>query len=114
VNQIEWSPFGHSPEVLEHARDVGVVVQAYSPLTRGERLDDPTLAEVAARHDRTPAQLLLRWCLETGVAAVPKAASSDHREENLGALEFDLDDEETELLSGLNEHWSSLAGLPYV
>jgi 2,5-diketo-D-gluconate reductase A len=114
VNQIEWSPFGYSEEVLEHAKQHGIVIQAYSPLTRGQRLDDPTLNAIGKRHGKTAAQVLLAWNLKLGTAAVPKAASAKHREENLDVFDFELDEDEMEMLAPLNEHYSSLAGLPYV
>lgn len=114
VNQIEWSPFGHSDEVLGHARERGVVIQAYSPLTRAERLDDETVTEIGSAHGKTPAQVLLRWALQLGTAPVPKAASPEHREENIDVFDFDLDDAEMRRLSELNEQYSALAGLPYV
>jgi 2,5-diketo-D-gluconate reductase A len=114
LNQIEWSPFGYSEDVLEHAKRTGIVIQAYSPLTRAERLDDEALAEVASAHGKTPAQVLLRWDLQLGVPAVPKAASAEHRQENLDVFDFELDDSEMSRLEGLNERYSSLSGLPYV
>jgi diketogulonate reductase-like aldo/keto reductase len=114
VNQVEWSPFGHSRDLLDHAAEKGIVIQAYSPLTRGERLDDETLKEIGARHEKTPAQVLLRWSLQSGTVPLPKAASAEHREENLDVFDFALDDAEMRALGALNEHYSALAGLPYV
>lgn len=114
VNQIEWSPFGHSVELLEHHRDRGVVIQAYSPLTRTRRLDDETLAEIAAAHGKTPAQVLLRWDLQIGTPTVPKAADPGHRAENVDIFDFELDGGEMRRLGALNERYSALASLPYV
>jgi diketogulonate reductase-like aldo/keto reductase len=114
VNQVEWSPFGHSVDLLQHARANGVVVQAYSPLTRAARLDDEALSEIGSAHGKTPAQVLLRWDLQLGTPPVPKAASAEHREENIDVFDFELDDEEMGRLSALNERYSSLAGLAYV
>lgn len=114
VNQIEWSPFGHSDRVLEHARRSQIAIQAYSPLTRAQRLADGTLSEIGARHGKTPAQVLLRWSLQVGAAPIPKAARREHREENLAVFDFELDESEMRLLGELNEHYSSLDGLPYV
>ena len=113
VNQIEWTPFGHSRAVLEHAREKGVVLQAYSPLTRGERLDDETVDEIASAHGRTPAQVMLRWSLQLGLVPLPKAANPEHREENLAVLDFELSDTEMRRLSDLEEHYSPVGGLPY-
>jgi 2,5-diketo-D-gluconate reductase A len=113
VNQLEWSPFGHSDEVMDHARRNGMVIQAYSPLTRGERLSDQTLTEIGASHSKTPAQIMLRWSLQAGAASVPKAARPEHREENLDVFDFELDEAEMRRLGRLNERYSALAGLPY-
>ncbi len=112
VNQIEWSPFGWSREMLQWSRDNGVVLQAYSPLTRGERLDDEVLREIAERHDATPAQVLLRWDLHCGVVPIPKAGQFEHMAENLGAFDVDLTDEEFERLDALDEKWSALGERP--
>jgi diketogulonate reductase-like aldo/keto reductase len=114
LNQIEWTPFGHSDELMEHARRNEIVIQAYSPLTRGKRLGDETLVEIGARHDKTPAQVLLRWSLQVGAVPIPKAGRPEHREENLDVFDFELEQTEMQTLAGLNEHYSSLAGLPYV
>lgn len=114
VNQIEWSPFGFSEEVMDHAAVHEVVIQAYSPLTRTERLGDPTVREIADEHGKSPAQVLLRWDLQIGTPPVPKAASAEHREENIEVFDFQLSPQEVERLDSLNEHYSSLAGLPYV
>ncbi len=114
VNQIEWTPFGWSEEMLDHARDNDIAIQAYSPLTRGQRLGDGRLEAVARRIGRTEAQVLLRWELQLGTAPLPKANQRDHQKENLGALDFELGREEMEELGAMNEHYSSLGGLPYV
>jgi 2,5-diketo-D-gluconate reductase A len=113
VNQIEWSPFGHSQEMLDYCRERRIVIQSYSPLTRGERLDDPTLAEIAGRHGKTPAQVLIRWNIQLGANPVPKASTREHLAENIDVFDFELGDEEMERLSGLNERYSALAGLAY-
>ena len=113
VNQVEWSPFGHSKEMLAFCRDNGIVLQAYSPLTRGQRLDDPTLGRIARRHRKSPAQVLLRWNLQLGTVPLPKAARIEHQRENLDVFDFELDEEEIVALNGLNERYSALGELPY-
>ena len=114
VNQIEWSPFGWSQKMLDYCRDRGIVIQAYSPLTRGQRLGDERLNELAAEYSRTPAQLLIRWNLQLGVAPLPKANRRDHFAENLGVFDFEISDNHMTELSALNEQYSSLTSLPYV
>ncbi len=112
VNQIEWSPFGHSRDVLDWSRAHGVVIQGYSPLTRGERLDAPVLAGIGVRHGRTPAQVMLRWNLQHGTVPLPKASTGEHLRENLEVFDFVLSREEMGWLDRLNERYSALAGNP--
>jgi 2,5-diketo-D-gluconate reductase A len=113
VNQIEWSPFGHSQEMLEYCREHDILIQAYSPLTRTERLDDPTLAETARGHGKTAAQALIRWNIQLGANPVPKASTEGHLRENIDVFDFELSEEEVERFTALNERYSSLAGLAY-
>jgi 2,5-diketo-D-gluconate reductase A len=113
VNQIEWSPFGWSPEMLDFCGQHGIVIQAWSPLTRTRRLDNERVRSVAASHDRTPAQVLLRWSVQRGTVPLPKANRRDHLAENLEALDFDLSTDDLDVLNSLNERYSSLGSLPY-
>ncbi|HET8581189.1 MAG TPA: aldo/keto reductase [Candidatus Paceibacterota bacterium] len=113
VNQIEWSPFGHSQELLAYAKGNGLVLQAYSPLARGMRLRDPRLVEVAAKYGKTPAQVTLRWDIQHGVVPIPKANKRQHQEENLGIFDFELASDDMAALDALNERYSSLGQLPY-
>jgi 2,5-diketo-D-gluconate reductase A len=114
VNQVEWSPFGYSERLLEFCRGEGIVLQAYSPLTRAMRLGETKLAEVAERHGRTSAQVLLRWNLQRGTVPLPKANRRAHLHENLQVFDFELSAQDMRALDGLNAHWSSLGSLPYV
>jgi diketogulonate reductase-like aldo/keto reductase len=114
VNQIEWTPFGFSQKMLDYARENNIVLQAYSPLTRDTRLDDDTLNDIAARHGKTPAQVLIRWDLQRGVVPIPKANRRDHLEENLDVFDFELSTRDMSDLDALNERYSALGKLPYV
>lgn len=113
VNQIEWSPFGHTAEMLAYCRERDILIQAYSPLTRGQRLDDPVLSEVGGRHGKTAAQVLIRWSIQMGANPVPKASTREHLKEDIEVFDFELSQGEMERLSGLNERYSALAGLAY-
>jgi 2,5-diketo-D-gluconate reductase A len=113
VNQIEWTPFGHSPSMLEFCREHDIVIQAYSPLTRAERLNDERLQSIAARYDCTPAQLLIRWNLQLGTVPLPKANRKEHLEEDIEVFDFEISAEDMAALGRLNEHYSSLGSLPY-
>jgi 2,5-diketo-D-gluconate reductase A len=114
VNQIEWTPFGHSPRMLDFCHDNDIVIQAWSPLTRGMRLNDDKLSAMAARYGRTPAQLLIRWNLQLGVVPLPKANHANHQRDNLHVFDFEITQLDMAKLRTLNEHWSALGQLQYV
>lgn len=114
VNQIEWSPFGWSQEMKEFCDQNGIVIQAYSPLTRQRRLHDEFLEEIASENDVSTPQVLLRWALQKGVAPLPKANRVDHQRENFDVFGFELDSGAMARLDDLNEHYSALGSLPYV
>ncbi|MGX5733749.1 aldo/keto reductase [Bosea thiooxidans] len=113
VNQIEWSPFGHSPAMLDYANTKGIAIQAYSPLTRGHRLDDETLIGMAGKYGKTPAQLLIRWNIQNKVAPLPKANLRAHAEENFAVFDFEIEADDMGVLDRLNERFSALGSLPY-
>jgi len=94
VNQVEMSPFLYQKELLEHCRGRNVLVTAFSPLARGQALGDPVLAEVAARHRRSPAQVMIRWCLQKGMAVIPRSADPTHIKENADVFDFSLAEED--------------------
>lgn len=115
VNQIEWTPFGYSREMLDFCENNGIVIQAYSPLTRAKRLNDETLTGIANKHGKTAAQVVLRWNIQLGVVPIVKANGYSHQKENLDIFDFELNDEQMDVISALNEGYSSLgSGLEYV
>lgn len=108
VNQIEWTPFGRSQDMLDYCNEQGILIQAYSPVTRGDRLDDDRLGKIAAEYGKTPAQILIRWNLQTGVVPLVKANDPTHLKENLQVFDFKITDEHMAELNDMNEHWSAL------
>lgn len=113
VNQIEWSPFGDSENMMRYAKQHNMVIEAYSPLTRTTRLDDETLEEIASHYGKSPAQILIRWNLQRGTVPVPKANRKEHLAENIKVFDFRISEEDMARLNALNEHYSSLGKLPY-
>ncbi len=105
VNQIPWGPTLYDPGVLAASRDLGVVVEGYSPL-KNTNLNDPVLAEIAARHGVTPAQVVLRWHIEHGVAVIPKSARPDRIAANIDLFGFALTAGEIALIDGMSARWS--------
>ncbi len=103
VNQVEFHPFLYQRELLDFCRARGIQLEAYSPLVKAQRMGHPTLRELAARHGRTTAQVLLRWCLEHGLAVIPKSVRRERIEENSRVFHFSLEPEEVALLDALDE-----------
>lgn len=114
VNQIEWSPFGHSPRMLDFCRDNDIIIQAWSPLTRATRLNDDKVGAMAARYGKTPAQLLIRWNLQLGVVPLPKSNQARHQRDNLNVFDFEITAHDMTRLNGLNQHYSALDRLQYL
>lgn len=104
VNQVELHPFLQQPGLVAHCRALGIAVSAYSPLTKGRRLDHPRLREIAAQLGRSPAQILIRWSLEKGFITLPKSASQARILENGATLEWSLEAETIEALDALEEN----------
>jgi 2,5-diketo-D-gluconate reductase B len=102
VNQVEYHPFLDQSALLEVCRDRDAELTAYRPLGKGEALEDPTIREIAAAHDATPAQVTLAWLIrQERVSAVPKASSPGRRRENLAALELELSTDERARIDAL-------------
>jgi 2,5-diketo-D-gluconate reductase B len=108
-NQVEYHPYLAQPQMLALARERDVMVTAYSPLAQGAVLRDRVLADIAAAHDRSPAQVALRWLLDQPqVSAVPKASSAEHRAANLDVFGFELTDEERGRIAGLDRGYRTI------
>ncbi len=103
VNQIEVSPFLQQRDVRAWCAAHDVVVEAYSPLTKGARLADPVVVDVARRVGRTPAQALLRWGLQHGLVVLPKSVHAERIRENADLFDFALDAESMARLDALEE-----------
>jgi diketogulonate reductase-like aldo/keto reductase len=99
VNQVEVHPYFRQPQVLAADARHGIVTQAWSPIggitfyrdgSRGSTLQDPTINEIAQTHDRTPAQVMLRWHLQQGRSAIPKSVTPSRIAQNFDVLDFEL------------------------
>jgi len=103
VNQIEFHPWQQQRELLKYCRDKGIVVVAYSPLTQGRRLGDATIIGIAREYEKTPAQVVLRWCLQKGVVIIPKSDKESRIIENKGIFDWELKEKDVKLIDGLDE-----------
>lgn len=103
VNQVEFSPFLFQRELLDFCRGAGIVVEAYSPLTKAQRLADPHLVSVAERYGRTAAQVLIRWALQHDMVVLPKSEHPERIRENASVFDFELSAGDMQELDGLDE-----------
>jgi 2,5-diketo-D-gluconate reductase A len=102
VNQVELHPrFQQAGLRREHA-DLGIVTEAWSPLAQGAVLGDPVLTEIAAGHDKTTGQVVLRWHIQLGNVVFPKSVTPARITENIDIFDFHLTDEEMESIEGLD------------
>jgi len=102
VDQVEFSPFQFRAALLAACEASGVVLEAYSPLTRGHDLGSPVIGRIAQRHGRTPAQVLLRWAVQRAIPVIPKSANRDRIVENAQIFDFALSAADIAALDGLD------------
>lgn len=103
VNQIEVHPYLQERSLVDYCKEKGIAVQAYSPLTRGKKLDDPILKVIAKEYSRSPAQVLLRWCIQKGFICIPKSFHYGRIKENTEIFEFEIEQPHMDMLDGLEE-----------
>jgi diketogulonate reductase-like aldo/keto reductase len=101
VNQIEINPFLYRKNTIEAFRKEGVVLQSYRSLRDGKAFSDPLLVEIAASHDKTPAQILGRWCVHHGFVYIPKSVKKERMVENGQVFDFELTEQEIAKLDAL-------------
>ncbi len=101
VDQVELHPFVYDPELLEYCARHRIVVEAYSPLTRARKLDDPRIAAIAAAHGKSPAQVLIRWGLQHELVELPKSVHEERIRENAAVFDFELTRDEMADLDAL-------------
>jgi diketogulonate reductase-like aldo/keto reductase len=94
VNQFELNPWYYREELLSYCHDHDIVVQAAAPLGRAAVLKDPTITEIADKHDVMPAQVALRWAVEKDVVVLPQSTTPAHIRANLDLFEWPLSDDE--------------------
>ncbi|GJJ06676.1 hypothetical protein Clacol_000871 [Clathrus columnatus] len=101
VNQIELHPFCQQKPIVDYCRKYGIVIQAYCPLIRG-KFDEPILQNVAKKHSKDVAQVLVRWSLQKGYIPLPKSSQPARIKSNADAYNFVLSDEDMEAIDSLD------------
>jgi 2,5-diketo-D-gluconate reductase A len=102
VDQVQFNPYAYRKALLDSCRKSGIALEAYSPLGTARHLDSDTVARIARRHGRTPAQVLLRWCIELGIPVIPKSTHRDRIAENAELFDFALSPDDLAELDGLD------------
>lgn len=105
VNQVEFSPYLFLEDLLHRCQKEGIVLQAYTPLVRGEKFHDPKLQTLAKKYAQTPAQIILRWALQLGVSTIPKSANPIRLQENYDIFDFSISDADMTDLATFNENY---------
>lgn len=105
VNQVEFHPFIYEQqkELLNYCYDHKILVEAYSPLSRGAKKDNKVVAEIAKAHDKSSAQVLLRWCIQHGTVPLPRSTQKAHIEENFEVFDFELTPQEMAQLNEMSD-----------
>ena len=99
VNQIESHPFFQHEDLREATIARGILVQAYSPMAQGAALERPEILAIAKKHDKSAAQILLRWGMQVGNIILPKSLTKSRIEANADLFDFELDSDDMDLLN---------------
>lgn len=105
VNQVEFSPFLFLEELMNMCKSRGIQLQSYTPLTKGTKLVDERLLQVADKYEKTAAQVILRWNIQHGVSTIPKSKSKERLEENFNIFDFELSNEDMLYIDSFNENY---------
>jgi diketogulonate reductase-like aldo/keto reductase len=103
VNQVQFSPFEYRRRLREGCSERDVALEAYSPLGTGRHLLDPVVAQIAEQAQRTPAQVLIRWCLQRGTIVLPKSTHQERIQSNAQVFDFQLSDGQMQALDTLDQ-----------
>lgn len=104
VNQVEFHPRLTQTELRAFCKEQGIQFEAWSPLMQGELLDNPVLTEIAAKYNKSVAQVILRWDLQHGVVTIPKSTKEHRIAENAAVFDFELTAEDMARIDGLNQN----------
>ena len=101
VNQIRLCPGDTQDELVKYCKDRGMVIEAYSPLGTGRIFDIPQIKELAAKYKKSVAQICIRFSLQMGFLPLPKSVTMERIEENLNVFDFEIEDEDMDMIAGL-------------
>ena len=102
TNQVELHPRFQQKALRAFHNQRGIKTESWSPLGRGGLLGEPVIVDIAVKHRKTPAQVVIRWHLDSGLIAIPKTVRLERLKENIGALDFRLDDDDMRRIDALD------------
>jgi len=103
IDQVELHPFLQQRQLRAYLDEKGIATESWSPLARARHLDDPVLQELAKKHGKTPAQVVIRWHLDSGLVVIPKSIHPDRIRENFDVFDFKLDAEDMARIGTLDQ-----------
>lgn len=103
INQVEFSPYNYQKELLDVCTKNKIILEAYSPLTRMQKFDDPKVLQIANKHNKTVAQVLIRWAIEHEIVVIPKSARKERIIENANIFDFSLGESDMKTLDNIDE-----------
>lgn len=98
VNQVEFHPYLNQSELQNAMKSRNVQIEAWSPLSQGEVLSNKVIQEIANKHGKSPAQVVIRWDLQKGIVTIPKSSNFDRIKSNADVFDFELSEEEIQLI----------------
>ncbi len=104
VNQVEFTPYLFLKDLMDYCNSHTIQLQAYSPIVRGRKNDDPKLVALAEKYGKTPVQMLLRWAIQHNVSVIPKSSNSKRIEENFNIFAFEISKEDMQKMDAFNEN----------
>jgi diketogulonate reductase-like aldo/keto reductase len=110
INQVEFHPFLFQKELMEYCQKESIMLEAYSPLSRGEKINDSHITKIAEKYKKTNAQIMIRWSIQHGNVVIPKSVSQDRIKDNINVFDFELSAEDMAILDSLNENYRIVLG----
>jgi diketogulonate reductase-like aldo/keto reductase len=104
VNQVELHVFLQQPELVKYCREHNIIVEAYAPLAHGVPMDNSVIAAVAQKHNKTYAQIMLRWLIEQDLVVLPKSVTPSRIQDNINIFDFRLDEDDLARLTAQDKN----------
>jgi diketogulonate reductase-like aldo/keto reductase len=104
VNQVEMHVFLQQPELFAYCRDHNITIEAYSPLAHARAMDEPVIRDIAAKHGKSYAQIMLQWCIAKGLVVLPKSVTPERIRQNIDIFDVSLDQDDLAQLAKLDRN----------